>query len=268
MGGRSAELIDTLSVPLAELWAGLPQRQLRPEVMDQPGLEPALHREALRGLARINALTRSASCFVPALRQLALRRPGQRLRLLDVACGSGDSLRALGRLGQRLGLDLELHGCDLSPEAVALAGRLAAEEGMEVHVFQADALDGSLPGGYQLVLCSLFLHHLSSAQAQTLLRHMAAATDDQLLLHDLLRTRLDLLLTWGGTRLLSRSPVVHVDGPLSVGGAFRLEEVAALAAAAGLEGARLQRFWPERFLLSWRRQADDGEGGSAGLPAG
>ena len=266
MGGRSAELIDTLSVPLAELWAGLSQRRLRAEVMDQPELDPAVHRDALRGLARINALTRSAACFAPALRQLALRRPGQRLRLLDVACGSGDSLRALGRLGRRLGLDLELHGCDLSPEAIALAGDLALAEGVEAHFFQADALGEPLPGVYQLVVCSLFLHHLSSGQAQTLLRHMAAATDDQLLLHDLLRTRLDLLLTWAGTRLLSRSPVVHVDGPLSVGGAFRLDEVAALAAAAGLEGAQLRRFWPERFLLSWCRGS--GEAGSAPALAG
>ena len=45
---------------------------------------------------------------------------------------------------------------------------------------------------------------------------MAAATLDQLLVHDLIRSHLDLLLTWAGTRLLSRSPIVLIDGPLSV----------------------------------------------------
>ena len=82
---------------------------------------------------------------------------------------------------------------------------------------------------------------------------MAAATLDQLLVHDLIRSRLDLLLTWIGTRLLSRSAIVHIDGPLSVGGAFQLDEVAHLATAAGLAGAQISRFWPERFLLSWSR---------------
>ena len=74
-------------------------------------------------------------------------------------------------------------------------------------------------------------------------------------MHDLIRSHVDLLLTWIGTRLLSRSPIVQIDGPLSVGGAFQLDEVAQLAAAAGLVGAEISRFWPERFLLSWSRNA-------------
>jgi hypothetical protein len=40
-----------------------------------------------------------------------------------------------------------------------------------------------------------------------------------------------------------------------VGGAFQLDEVAQLAASAGLVGAQITRFWPERFLLSWSRHA-------------
>ncbi len=254
----SSEFLDALAVPLPTLWAGLARRQLRPEVMDQPGLEAQAHHDALRGLATINTLTRSAACFVPAIRRLARQCPGQRLRILDVACGGGDTVRALGRLGRREGLDLELQGCDLSADAVGLAAASARAEGLEAHFFQADALGAPLPPGFQLIISSLFLHHLGEAEAETLLRRMADAAQRQILVHDLIRSRLDLLLTWLGTRLLSRSPIVHIDGPLSVGGAFRLEEVAALAAAAGLEGARLSRFWPERFLLSWSRDAPFG----------
>jgi hypothetical protein len=54
--------------------------------------------------------------------------------------------------------------------------------------------------------------------------------------------------------LLSRSPIVHFDGPVSVQGAFGLQEVQTLAARAGLLGATLRRSWPERYLLSWRRR--------------
>lgn len=265
MRAESAELIRALAVPLPSLWAGLELRQLRPEVMDQPELDPAAHEAALRGLARINALTRTSLCFAPALRRLACRFPGRPLRVLDVACGGGDTVRALARLGQRQGLALEVHGCDLSQQAVAVARSAAQAEGLAVHFFEADAL-APLPGGYQLLTSSLFLHHLTTPQAETLLRRMAAATEVQVLVHDLVRSRLDLLLTWAGTHLLSRSPVVRVDGPLSVAGAFRIAEVQALAAAAGLEGAVLRRFWPERFLLSWSRP-DLGGGGSAGAPA-
>jgi 2-polyprenyl-3-methyl-5-hydroxy-6-metoxy-1,4-benzoquinol methylase len=251
----SADLQAALAVPLHLLWSGLGQRQLRPELIDQPELDPQMHQEALLGLARINALTRSASCFFPAIRRLARQAPTQKLRLLDVACGGGDTVRAICRLAQREGINLEVHGCDVSAEAVALASAAARAEGLEAQFFQADAIGAPLPGGYHLITTSLFLHHLSEPDAETLLRSMAAATLDHLLVHDLIRSHLDLLLTWIGTRLLSGSPVVQIDGPLSVGGAFRLDEVAHLATAAGLAGAQITRFWPERFLLSWSRDA-------------
>ena len=244
-----------LAVPLPVLWSQLGQRQLRPEVMDQPGLDPQAHQAALLGLARINALTRSAACFFPSIRRLASQNPSRRLRILDVACGGGDTVRAISRLGRREGIDLEVHGCDISDEAVTLATAAARAEGLETHFFQADAIGAPLPGGYHLITTSLFLHHLREVDAEALLRSMAAATLEQVMVHDLIRSHLDLLLTWIGTRLLSRSPIVHIDGPLSVGGAFQFDEVVHLATAAGLTGAQISRFWPERFLLSWRRDA-------------
>ena len=251
----SSDLQSALAVPLPVLWRQLGQRQLRPELMDQPGLDPQAHQAALLGLARINAFTRSTACFFPTIRRLANQIPSRRLRILDVACGGGDTVRAMSRLGRRAGFDLEVHGCDISPEAITLASAAARAEGLEAHFFQADAIGAPLPDGYHLITTSLFLHHLSEPKAETLLRSMAAATVNELLVHDLIRTHLDLLLTWIGTRLLSRSPIVQIDGPLSVGGAFRLDEVAQLASTAGLAGAQITRFWPERFLLSWSRDA-------------
>jgi hypothetical protein len=64
-------------------------RRLQPELMDQPGLDPARHRQALRGLRRINFWSRSAGILWPALAGLA--RAAQRpLRVLDQATGGGD----------------------------------------------------------------------------------------------------------------------------------------------------------------------------------
>ena len=252
---KSADLQASLEVPLPQLWMGLGHRRLRPELMDQPGIDPLDHHQALLGLARINALTRSAACFFPDIRRLAKLNPARRLRLLDVACGGGDTVRAISRMAKREGIDLEVHGCDISAEAVSLSSAAARAEGLAAHFFQADAIGAPLPDGYHLITTSLFLHHLTGPDAESLLGSMAAATLDQLLVHDLIRSHVDLMLTWIGTRLLSRSPIVHIDGPLSVGGAFQLDEVAQLAAAAGLVGAQITRFWPERFLLSWSRNA-------------
>src|SRR5204862_714569 len=91
-----------------------------------------------------------------------------------------------------------------------------------------------LPGRYDAVICSLFLHHLDEPEAVTLLRKAADAADRAVLINDLRRSTLGLWLAQAGSRLLTTSRVVHVDGPRSVRAAFTLAEAAALARQAGL----------------------------------
>lgn len=239
----------------------LARRQRLPELMDQPGLDPAEHERALAGLRRINAISRcSASLFAP-IRELAERLPQRPLRVLDLACGGGDTAIDLALMARRGGIELILEGCDLNPEAVTIATANAGRRGVPVRFFQADALadpwpqgpGAANPEGYDVVLCSLFLHHLDGDDAVRLLALMARRAHRLVLVNDLIRSPLGYALAWSGTRLLSRSPVVHIDGPLSVRGAFQLAEVDAMAQRAGLKGAVLRRCWPERYLLRWNR---------------
>ena len=80
-----------------------------------------------------------------------------------------------------------------------------------------------------------------------------AAAGNLVLVNDLRRCRAGWWAAWLGTRLLSRSPVVHYDGPVSVAGAFTPGEAVQLAADAGVPGATVVNRWPWRFLLSWAR---------------
>ena len=226
-------------------------RRLRPEVMDQPGLDPGRHRQALRGLGRINYWSRSAAILWPPLAALA-RNHGRPARVLDLASGGGDVPIRLWHRAGRAGLPIVVEGCDISPLAVDHATRQAERQGAEVRFFVTDALTDALPEGYDAVVCSLFLHHLTEEQAVALLRRMATA-GKLVLVNDLVRSRAGLLLARVGTRLLSLSPVVHVDGPRSVEGAFTIAEAHALAERAGLSGATVEPRWPCRFLLTWVR---------------
>jgi SAM-dependent methyltransferase len=237
--------------------AGMPfltkvrERRRQPEIMDQPDLDPQRHLEALRGLERINAWSRSARILWGPLGEL-VRQAGS-LRVLDVATGGGDVPIRLWQQARRAGLALHVDGCDVSAGAVAYATARAAEHGADVRFFAWDALSEPLPGGYDVLTSSLFLHHLSAAQAVDLLRRMADAAGRLVLINDLVRSRAGWLLAYVGTRLLSASPIVRTDGLRSVEGAFTVAEARNLAARAGLSGARVERRWPCRFLLAWRR---------------
>jgi SAM-dependent methyltransferase len=231
----------------------LRQRCRQPEIMDQPDLDRARHFRALRGLERINFWSNSAGILWPALEHLARLTSPRPLRVLDVASGGGDVATGIWHRARRRGLALAIDGCDLSPDAVLYARERAARVGADVGFFTHDALAGPLPDGYHVHFCSLFLHHLDDDQAVDLLRRMSRSAARLVLINDLVRSPTGLLLAHVAVRLLTTSPVVHVDGPRSVEAAFTLGEARSLAERAGLHGARVGRRWPCRFLLQWSR---------------
>ena len=222
--------------------------------MDQPGLDANAHCQALRGLERINWFSRSAAILWPELCRTAVAA-GRAIRLLDIASGGGDVALALAKRCRTRDVLVEITGIDVSPTAVAHARQSAKQQTVENVTFeQHDIFRDPLPQGYDVVMCSLFLHHLTREQAVELLRKMAQAAGQLVLVNDLRRTRLGYALAWWGGRLLTRSPIVHVDGPMSVAAAFTCQEALQLAGEAGLDGATCTRRWPQRFLMAWRKQ--------------
>ncbi len=223
--------------------------------MDQPGLDRTEHQAALAALRRINQLCSSTGLLWTALKTLAATQPAnQPLRVLDLGSGGGDVVIRLAQQAQRSQIAIQLHGCDMSDSAVSIASEAAAKAGVrEVGFFRNDVLAEGVPSGYDVVMCSLFIHHFDNDTARGLLERMRQAAGRAVLVDDLLRTRLGYALCWIGCRILTRSPIVHFDGPQSVRAALTLREARELFTAAGYGGATFRRHWPERFLMQWNR---------------
>jgi len=231
----------------------LETRYLLPEMMDDPALDDRLHYQALAGLKRINWVSRCSHRFWPTLQRLA-RQKSQPLRVLDLATGGGDVVVALAKKARRVGVDLSIDGCDFSHRALGFARRQAAAANLgSCRFFPLDVFRDPLPRGYDVTICSLFLHHLTRGDAVSLLRSMAASSERGVLVSDLRRTRLGYALATAGSRLISRSPIVHLDGAQSVRAAWTETEARSIADEAGLSAAELTLQWPQRFLLSWIR---------------
>lgn len=234
----------------------LARRRLRPELMDDPALDPAAHRQALRGLARLNRASRAAAPIWRGIRTLVDADRGAPLRVLDIACGGGDVSRGIARAARRAGVDLTVHGVDISPTANRHAAGQPGDEG-RVTFGTADVLNDPLPAGFDVVCCSLFIHHLQDDQIVRLLQGMTAAAARGIVISDLRRSITGYLLAQASTRLLSRSPIVWTDGPRSVEGALTPEEFRRLAERAGLSGIEVRRAWPQRYLAVWRKPQHD-----------
>ena len=105
----------------------------------------------------------------------------------------------------------------------------AGREQVDVKFFKYDAIAQTLPAGYNILISSLFLHHLNEPEVLGFLRASISA-GELVLIDDLRRGVAGWVLAYLGIRLLSRSRVARVDGPISVEGAFTCDECIALCA--------------------------------------
>jgi len=170
-----------------------------------------------------------------------------------VACGGGDVLIALWRHAKRAGISVELAGCDVSPTAVTFASEAAARAGAPIEFFQHDVTRDTLPDRFDMIMSTLFLHHLDEEDAIAFLREAAAKARNRLVIQDLVRSPLSYWFARLGTRVLLLSDICRIDGRSSVEGAFTRGEAKELARKAGLTSAEVVSRLPFRYLIRWVR---------------
>ncbi len=238
----------------------LTARQLRPERMDDPGLPEAAHRRALRGLGRLHVVSRSAAQLWGPIEQVAQQVETRPLRLVDWACGGGDVLIALARRARRAGLAIDAEGRDVSERAVRWAREAAAAAGVSdcvrfrcVDCVEAAHADVASDAMADVAISSLFMHHLESDDVRDVLAAMKRSVSSGVVVQDLVRSASGWRWAWLGSRAVPTCDVVRTDALLSVSNAFTPQEFAALAADAGLDGARVEVCWPQRMTCTWTR---------------
>lgn len=236
------------------LIASLKDRQLTPEVMDQPGLDYREHAAALAGLGRLNRASFATAFLQREILSLAQRIEHRPVRVIDIASGGGDIARSLYFGAKRRGIPLSIHGLDISEQACVFARQANDDIASDIVFEQADVLNNPLPTDADIITCSLFLHHLEPEEVTKLLANMASAAKVAVLVSDLRRSRAGWWIAQAACRTLSRSSVVHVDGPRSVEGAFTKSELESLCQAASLKGAIVRHDWPWRLSLKWERR--------------
>ncbi len=223
------------------------------ELMDDPHLDPSLHAEALRGLERLNSFGRSTTELWRQLENLAKSKTLPSIRVLDLATGGGDIPIDLAKRARYMGLPFEFVGADISPIAIICARERAKRENASVSFVQLDILKEEIPLGFDVIMTSLFTHHLDSLQVIALFAKMRTATRHLLLVNDLIRSEVNLVAVWLATRILSKSKIVHHDGPASVHAAYTVDEMKDMAAHAGLDNCFVKHFPPCRQVLVWKK---------------
>lgn len=197
------------------------------ELMDSP---VDATEELERNFADIAFANRWLGGFAP------LRREVHRLdarSVLDVGCGRADLPLRLVSDAARRGIDLHVTCLDHSEQILALARR---RTGNDPRLTFVRAEGAQLPFGdasFDVVTCTLTLHHFEPDAAIALLRELRRVARTAPVVIDLRRSVVALAATLLYAWVCARSPITRHDAPLSVRRAYSPAETLALARAAG-----------------------------------
>jgi ubiquinone/menaquinone biosynthesis C-methylase UbiE len=161
---------------------------------------------------------------------------GSNLSVLDVAAGGCDVSEALlDRTTLRIvALDLNTRGLRFAKRALPVAG---------------DALQLPFPDrSFDVVMASLFFHHLSDEDCPRVLTEMWRVSRRRVLVNDLHRHAIAYFSFQVLAALFSKSRMVRHDGPVSVRRAFHPDELLRIAQRAGIP-AHVHRSFPYRLVL-------------------
>ncbi len=229
----------------------LPYTNIR-ELLDDPD-EAAAHelRQSLRDIRMANLVGQGTAVILRHLPHVIGDWPADRpLRVLDFATGSGDIPRAIIRWTRRRGIACTVLATDISPEVLDET-RAHTRGYPEIDVMACDSRDAPFaPGSFDVVTCSLALHHLDAPGAVATLGQMARIARHGFIVNDVERSWPAYIAAVALVYGITRNRLTRHDGPASVRRAFTRTEIRQMATEAGIRGGRIVQhaFWRIAFV--------------------
>jgi ubiquinone/menaquinone biosynthesis C-methylase UbiE len=216
----------------------LKHRSETEEMLDQAGHDPAELAANLRDIRTVNRLAGGVATVLRHLPGLLSQIPCHHpVEILDLATGCGDIPRALITWADGQSRPLRLTVTDRSSEILGEARRTLADvPGVTFTVCDARAVPFP-DDSFDVVLCSLSLHHFAPGEAVQVLREMDRLSRTGFILNDIRRCRAGFVAAWAASRVATRNRLTRHDMPLSVLRAYTPDELRALLRQAGIQDA-------------------------------
>jgi SAM-dependent methyltransferase len=211
----------------------------QPELMDIPQGDSHELRTDLANLVSLNRHFGSHRLLLQFAKKW-LKRGGQ-YRVLDLATGAADLPRELVRWARRNQVSLSVDAVDAQGATLHIA-KESSFAFPEIRFFEADIRSFEPGITYDLVLCSLALHHFSEEDAICVLARCRTLSHRWSLVADLERSLFASVGIWALTATAYREAMTQHDARVSAKRAFYKAEFGSMAVAAGWEGFGYQRF--------------------------
>ena len=190
------------------------------------------------------------------LESLSLSAPSEPLRILDVGCGYGDTLRHIEQWTQKKGIAAEFTGLDLNRDTTSIAAE-ASTAISHIRWINGNVFDYAPPQAPHLIVSSLFTHHLEDPELIRFIQWMEHHALTGWFINDLSRNITPYRLFAWFSRIARLHPIVQHDGPASIARAFVPQDWERYSAAAGLAPTDIQilAYTPGRLCVSRKKSA-------------
>jgi len=227
------------------------RRSTQDELMDTEEVSFEVLRGCLVDLATVNRLTMAYAPTLAFFDRVVSRgwlkeRP---LRVLDVGSGYGDTLRRVEAWGAKKGVPLELTGVDMNPWCTRSA-REASPSSSRISWVTADAFEYAPDDPVDVIISSLFTHHLGDEALVRFLSFMHDRADLGWFVNDLHRHPLPHAFFTRWSKLANFHRFVQHDGPVSIERAFSRVDWKRLLTEAHIDPASVEIRWRFPFKLT------------------
>ncbi|MFD2513065.1 methyltransferase domain-containing protein [Pontibacter locisalis] len=223
-------------------------RSNEPELMDDLTLSGDELRKNMEELEVINNWLGGYKVVLDALDQLQVPE-NHTLRIADIGCGGGDTLKSIANWARRKKIAVELEGIDANDFMVQYAREHCASY-PEISIVQHNVFSEAFAEEkYDIIVCSLFCHHFTDTQLVQMFRQLYQQARIAVVINDLHRHWLAYYSIKYITAAFSGSRLVKNDAPLSVWRAFKREELQRLIHTTGIHNYSLRWMWAFRWQL-------------------
>ncbi|MDX2245467.1 MAG: methyltransferase domain-containing protein [Bacteroidia bacterium] len=242
-----------MSAKISDIRPGFKFRTNLSEIMDDHDLTGDILRAELDNLDTINRLLGGRGVVLDGIKKALKKIHNRPVNIADLGCGGGDILRVIAKWAAKEGVSVRLYGIDIN-ETCILYAREKSSDYPEITFLQADSFSEDMPDrSYDIVICSLFLHHFSDTQLPQIFRHLLRISRSAVIVNDLQRHWLPFFLFRILTGVLRAPFVVRHDGLISIMRGFTRKELDDWMKVLNPKAWSIRWKWAFRYQLVFYR---------------
>ena len=219
-----------------------------PETMDDFTMEGEILRDALDKIAKINQLLGGNQLTLRGVQGL-IRSISKTttITIVDVGCGNGDMLRTLADYGLKNNLDFQLIGIDANNFTINHAQHLSRYYPNIRYQCEDIFEENFAKLKYDIVLCTLTLHHFKDNEIIHLLHVFNANSKVGIVVNDLQRSPIAYRLFQALCFVFGLNKMSREDGLISILRGFKKVELVNFSKKINFSNYKIQWKWAFRY---------------------